>query len=177
MDTLDLLPKIEAGGVGPVVRDVFEVGLDDGVGGGGVIVQHGADVGFIAGASTVKEEIGVFGEHSGTNSRTISLGTTPTSSVRTAVDVELGLADTAAGEPAAGVVGVLKLLGLGSEIFEVLLERGVAVEELIQDDFVDQTAVSCPLVVVVGAVARRGSDDRSGVDSLGEFSLVADVAE
>ena len=96
----------------------------------------------------------------GTRVRT-TLGATPRAREGGLVDVELGLAETAAGDGAAGV-GHLLEDGLGrSEVVDQTAEGGVgAGGELVDKGLEDEGRVAGPGVEVVGTrVARTGNDD------------------
>lgn len=114
VDALDFFPEIEAGGL-PIVGDVLQVGLDDGVGGEAAVVEGGGDVGLLPG---VQHHVCKLDEDGRADGGAVELRTAPVPGKGTAADEELGLADAPGGVGAAGVASLLQLVvrgGIGLE--------------------------------------------------------------
>lgn len=154
MDALDFFPEIEAGGL-PVVGDVLQVGLDDGVGGEAAVVEGGGDVGLLPG---VQHHICKLDEDSGADGGAVELRTAPVPGEGTAADEELGLADATSGVGAAGVAGLLQLVVRGGIGLEHALEGGVPVDVLVEEDFEDHGRIAGPLEVAGREKVSRDID-------------------
>lgn len=152
MDALDFFPEVEARAL-PVVGNVLEVGLDDGVGGKSAVVEVGRHIRVLAG---IKHHVGELDEDGSPNGRAIELGAAPVAVEGITIDHELWLPNTAGGVGTTGVAGLLQLVVCRGVGLEQTLEGGVPIDVLIEENLENHGCVAGPLEVTLEDVSMGG---------------------
>lgn len=154
MDALDFFPEIKAG-VLPDFGNVFQVGLDDGVGGELAVVEGGGDIGRLPG---VQHQVCKLDENGGPDGGAIKLWATPALVEGISVDEEFGLANAAGGVGTAGVRGLLQLVVHGGVGLDQGLEGFVPADVAVEEDLEDHGRITSPLEVAAVGEMRQYRD-------------------